>query len=96
MMPALFRVPAAPSHFLELDVAVETSTFAVAAAAFEGANDETSRFGRGDAGEARHGGCEMPHDVADGEGAMSEQDAGQVMFSEETRGDIAGGVEEAG
>ena len=92
-MAPLFGVPAAPADFFEVDVAVEAAGFAAAAAAFEGADDEAARFGRGDAGEAGHGGGEVAHDVADGEGAVAEEDAGEVVFGEEAGGDGAGGVE---
>ena len=91
---ARFRVPAAPADFFKGDGGGGGGALVAAAvpAAFERADDEPPRFGGGDAGEARHAGRQVRHYVADGEGAVREEDAGEVVCREEGGRDGPGGV----
>lgn len=80
-------IPPPPAHFFKNDVPIDTALLAVATAAFEGADNQSSCFRGRNAGKAWDRGRQISHDVTDGQRPVVEQNSWQVMFGQQTRSD---------
>lgn len=86
-------IPSAPADFFKHDVPIDTTLLAVAATAFQSSDYQSSCLCRRNSRETWDGGGQVAHDVTDGEGTVFEEDAGEVVFSKQTRSDHSNRVQ---
>lgn len=80
-------IPSTPPDFLKYYIPVNAALLPTAATAFQSPDYQSSGLCGRNSGEARHGACQVSHDVTDRQRSIVDQYPGEVVFGQQSRRD---------